>query len=114
MSSETNFPIYRREKMTYALESISDTTVLLANKVTTLSDIINDMFVRKVGYDIEFTLTGWINEWKKIDCIGALENQRCQFIEELTDLLFQIKDNLIENLKEKLESKAKALPGDRV
>lgn len=111
MSSDINSPFYNREKMAYVLKDMHELLDVLSNKVTTLTDIINDMFIKKAGYDIEYTLLGWINEWKKIHCQPNLEAKRYEFIEELNDLLLRVKDNLIENLKEQLDSRIKALPG---
>lgn len=106
---ERNFS-YNPEKTAYYLKDISNYQDILENKIRTYKDLINDLFVKEVGYDIEYSITNWINEWKKVVSHGVLKREVDDFIEELTDMLLQCKDNLISDLFRQLECKNKALP----
>lgn len=104
-------PSYNPEKTAYYLKDIDTDIDLLKNRIRTYKDIINDLFVKEVGYDIEYTIVNWINEWKKIVASPFFNDKVNYFIEELNEMLLQCKDNLISDLYRQLECKHKTLPG---
>lgn len=53
---------YAPEKTSYYLKHMIYYQDVLENKARTYKDLVNDLLVKEVGYDVEYSIINWINE----------------------------------------------------